>query len=82
MHEALGSIHSTTKNKYNVKSDRTTKQHGTEFEVLFFFFFLVGLEFELRALQVQSRQACYCLSHISSPFCSGYFADGASRLFA
>jgi hypothetical protein len=33
----------------------------------YFFFFFVGLEFELRALY---------LSHTSIPFCSGYFGDG------
>jgi hypothetical protein len=37
-------------------------------------FLCVGLEFELGALYLQSRH--YCLSHISSPFCSGYFEDG------
>jgi hypothetical protein len=35
----------------------------------------VGLEFELRAY-VFAKQALYHLSHTSSPFCSGYFADG------
>jgi hypothetical protein len=40
----------------------------------FFFFFLVGLGFELSAWWAQ-----YHLSHTSSPFCSGYFGDGVSR---
>jgi hypothetical protein len=26
-----------------------------------------------------AEQALYCLSHTSSPFCSGYFGDGVSR---
>jgi hypothetical protein len=34
------------------------------------FFFLVGLGF--------AKQALYCLSHTSSPFCCGYFTDGVS----
>jgi hypothetical protein len=34
----------------------------------------VRLEFQLRASQL--KQELYCLSHTSSPFCSGYFGDG------
>jgi hypothetical protein len=26
-----------------------------------------------------AKQALYCLSHISNPFCSGYFGDGVSN---
>jgi hypothetical protein len=36
----------------------------------------VGLEFELRALHL-AKQVLYCLSHTSSPFCSGNFGDGS-----
>jgi hypothetical protein len=43
-----------------------------------FFFFLVGLEFELRALPLRSRWLY--LSHTSSPFCSGYCENGVSRI--
>jgi hypothetical protein len=35
----------------------------------------MGLGFELKALPV-AKQVLYYLSHISSPFCSGYFGDG------
>jgi hypothetical protein len=37
--------------------------------IFYLFIFLVRLEFEIRT-------SCYCLSHTSSPFCSGYFGDG------
>jgi hypothetical protein len=33
------------------------------------------LAFELRGF-VFGKQALYCFSHTSSPFCSGYFGDG------
>jgi hypothetical protein len=36
----------------------------------------VGLEFELRL--TLANKVVYHLSHISNPFCSGYFADGVS----
>jgi hypothetical protein len=48
------------------------------FFLFFFFFFLVGLGFGLRP----AKQVFYCLSHTSSPFCSGYFGDGVTELFA
>jgi hypothetical protein len=49
----------------------------------FFFFFLVGLGFELRASHLQSRCCTtYCLSSNSTPFCSSYFGDGSFQLFA
>jgi hypothetical protein len=41
----------------------------------------VGLEFELRASSF-AKQGFYHLSHTSSSFCSGYFGDGVSELFA
>jgi hypothetical protein len=44
------------------------------------FFFNVRLGFEFRALCMQSRPL-YCLSHISSPFCSGYFGDGGLVIY-
>jgi hypothetical protein len=43
--------------------------------LLFFFFFLVGLEFELHTCKAGALH----LSHIFSAFCSGYFGDGDSR---
>jgi hypothetical protein len=41
----------------------------------FFFFFLVGLGFEVKASSLQ-KQVLYHLSHTSSPFCCGYLRDG------
>jgi hypothetical protein len=38
-----------------------------------FFFFLMGLGFELRAWCLLAKQALYHLSHNSSLFYSGYF---------
>jgi hypothetical protein len=38
-----------------------------------FFFFLVGLEFELRAFKASG------LNHISNSFYCGYFGDGVSQ---
>jgi hypothetical protein len=43
-----------------------------------FFFFLVGLGFEVRAIKF-AKQMLYCSSHASSPFCSDYFGDGVLR---
>jgi hypothetical protein len=46
-------------------------------QLLFVFLFsLVGLGFEVRALL--AKQALYCLSNTSSPFCCSYFGDGVS----
>jgi hypothetical protein len=42
----------------------------------FLFLFLVGLGFELRACTL-ARQVVSYSSHFTSPFCSGYFEDGA-----
>jgi hypothetical protein len=39
------------------------------------FSFLVGLGFKLKTSNLE-KQVLYCLSHTSSPFCSGYFGDG------
>jgi hypothetical protein len=44
------------------------------FFVWVFFFFLVGLEFELSF--TLAKQVLYGLIHTSSPFCSAYFKDG------
>jgi hypothetical protein len=38
------------------------------------FFILAVLGFELGF--TFAKQALYCLSHTSCPFCSGYFGDG------
>jgi hypothetical protein len=46
---------------------------------VFFFSFLVGLGFELRASGL-AKQAFYCLSHTSSPFYSGYFGGRVSQI--
>jgi hypothetical protein len=40
----------------------------------FFVCFLVGPGFEL--VFMLGKQVLYCLSYMSSPFCSGYFGDG------
>jgi hypothetical protein len=41
----------------------------------------VRLGFELKSFAL-TKQALYCLSHASSPLCSGYFGDGPLELFA
>jgi hypothetical protein len=48
-------------------------------EFSFFFFFQVGLKFELRALL--EKKVLYHLRHSSSPFCSGCFGKGSCELF-
>jgi hypothetical protein len=40
-------------------------------DFIVFFFFLVGLGFELRF----AKQGLYCLNYTSSPFCYGYLGD-------
>jgi hypothetical protein len=42
---------------------------------LLFFFFKTGVLIEGFRL---SKQVLCCLSHFSSPFCSGYFGDGVT----
>jgi hypothetical protein len=50
-----------------------TKSHMC---IIIYFVVFVGLRFELKALHfILPKQVHYCLSHISSPFCSGYFTD-------
>jgi hypothetical protein len=41
------------------------KKHSADHTLIFSFLFLVGLEFKLRGLHLQSG---YCLSHTFSPF--------------
>jgi hypothetical protein len=53
--------------------------HALSSDLVFFFFFLVVLGFDLRALY--SRQALYRLSHPLEPFLLGYFGEKVS-LFA
>jgi hypothetical protein len=45
---------------------------------LFFFFFFYGTGVWTQSFML-AKQALYCLSHTSSPFCSGYFGDGVLR---
>jgi hypothetical protein len=48
---------------------------------VFFLFFFGGTVILMQGF-VLAKQALYHLCHTSSPFCSGYFGDGVSELFA